>query len=74
MHDLRHFFTSSLIAAGCDIVTIQHALGHASATTTLNTYGHLMPSAEDRTRQAAQTMIMRIYGGCGPDADLPAAA
>jgi len=51
---LRHFFASGLIAAGCDVVTVQRALGHASATTTLNTYSHLWPTAEDRTRSAAE--------------------
>ncbi len=53
LHDLRHFYASGLIAAGCDVVTVQRALGHAKATTTLNTYAHLRPTAEDRTRQAA---------------------
>jgi len=54
LHDLRHFW---LIAAGCDVVTVQHALGHASATTTLSTYAHLWPNAEDRTRAAAEAML-----------------
>ena len=31
---------------------VQHAFGHASATTTLDTYGHLWPGDEDRIRQA----------------------
>lgn len=53
LHDLRHYFASGLIAAGCDVVTVQRALGHATATTTLNTYSHLWPNAEDRTRAAA---------------------
>jgi integrase len=53
LHDLRHFYASALIAAGCDVVTVQRALGHARATTTLNTYAHLWSTAEDRTRQAA---------------------
>jgi integrase len=37
LHELRHYFASGLIAAGCDVVTAQRALGHAKATTTLNT-------------------------------------
>lgn len=53
LHDLRHFYASGLIADGCDVVTVQRALGHAKATTTLNTYAHLWPTAEDRTRKAA---------------------
>jgi len=28
LHHLRHFFASGLIAAGCDVVTLQRALGH----------------------------------------------
>src|SRR2546426_10045424 len=44
-HDLRHTHASLLIAAGVHPKAIQSRLGHASITTTLNTYGHLMPSA-----------------------------
>jgi len=61
LHDLRHFYASGLIASGCDVVTVQRALGHSSATTTLSTYSHLWPSAEDRTRAAAQAMLAESY-------------
>jgi site-specific recombinase XerD len=37
----RHCNASALIAAGCDVVTVQRALGHSKATTTLDTYSHL---------------------------------
>lgn len=57
LHDLRHFYASGLIAQGCDVVTVQRAMGHASATTTLSTYSHLWPNAEDRTRNAAASLI-----------------
>jgi integrase len=63
LHDLRHFYASGLIAAGCDVVAVQRALGHATATTTLNTYSHLWPSAEDRTRKAAGEM----FAACAAD-------
>jgi integrase len=53
LHDLRHFYASGLIADGCDVVTVQHALGHSSPTITLGTYSHLWPKAEERTRAAA---------------------
>jgi len=39
------------------VVTVQRALGHASATVTLSTYAHLWPTAEDRTRAAAASML-----------------
>jgi integrase len=47
-HDLRHAFASMLISAGCSVKAVQHALGHASAATTLNLYAHLWPGDEDR--------------------------
>ena len=62
LHDLRHFYASGLIAAGCDVVTVQRALGHAKATTTLETYSHLWPSAEDKTRKAAATLAGEVLG------------
>ena len=43
LHDLRHFYASGLIRAGCDVVTVQRALGHSSAAITLTTYSHLWP-------------------------------
>jgi integrase len=57
LHDLRHFFASGLIADGCDVVTVQHALGHSSASITLNVHSHLWPKAEDRTRTAAANLM-----------------
>lgn len=57
LHDLRHFYASGLIAAGCDVVTVQRSLGHALPSITLNTYSHLWPSAEDKTRAAATGMM-----------------
>ena len=62
LHDLRHFYASGLIADGCDVVTVQRSLGHASATTTLNTYSHLWPTAEDRTRTAASHLARAALG------------
>lgn len=62
IHDLRHFYASGLIAAGCDVVTVQRALGHASATLTLGTYSHLWPTAEDRTRKAASALWSEVTG------------
>jgi integrase len=48
--------------SGCDVVTVQRALGHASATTTLNTCSHLWPTAEDRTRRAAEELFADSSG------------
>jgi integrase len=56
-HDLRHYLASLLIASGADIKTVQARLRHASATTTLNTYGHLWPDADESTRAAIAAVI-----------------
>ncbi len=51
-HDLRHYFASLLIASGSDVKVVQTRLRHASAKTTLDTYGHLWPDSDDSTRAA----------------------
>jgi len=56
-HQLRHFYASALIASGCSVVAVQHALGHSTPTETLNTYAHLWPTDEDRTRDAITSVL-----------------
>lgn len=62
LHDLRHYFASGLIAAGCHVVTVQRALGHSNAAITLGTYSHLWPDSDDRTRRAANAMFAEVLG------------
>ncbi len=42
-HDLRHSYTSLLIAQGENAKFIQSQLGHSSIQTTMDRYGHLLP-------------------------------
>ncbi|MFD6939644.1 tyrosine recombinase XerC [Streptomyces goshikiensis] len=56
-HDLRHYYASLLISKGSDIKTVQHRLRHASAKTTLDTYGHLWPDTEETTRSAVGSVM-----------------
>jgi integrase len=56
-HDLRHFAASTLIAAGSSVKAVQRFLGHTSAKTTLDVYGHLWPDEEDRTRAALDAAL-----------------
>ncbi|GAB2843441.1 tyrosine-type recombinase/integrase [Microbacterium insulae] len=60
LHTLRHTFASNLIAQGCDVVTVQRALGHSTPSITLNVYSHLWPSAEDKTRSATASFMGEI--------------
>ena len=57
IHDLRHFYASLLIRHGESVKVVQDRLGHASAMETLDTYGHLWPDSEDRTRAAVDAVL-----------------
>jgi integrase len=39
-----------LIRSGASVKVVQARLGHSSAKTTLDAYGHLFPDEQDRTR------------------------
>jgi integrase len=56
-HALRHFYASLLIRHGESIKVVQARLGHASAAETLDTYSHLWPDSEDRTRTAVDSVL-----------------
>lgn len=57
-HDLRHFFASLLIASGANVKVVQAKLRHASATTTLDCYGHLWPDSDEATRTAVEAVLV----------------
>lgn len=61
-HDLRHLFASLLIAHGASVKAVQAALGHKSASETLDTYSHLWPDDDDRSRDAVDL----AFGGKRP--------
>jgi integrase len=56
-HDLRHYYASLLIRHGESVKVVQSRLGHATAAETLDTYSHLWPDSEDRTRQAVDDVL-----------------
>ncbi|MEV5747157.1 site-specific integrase [Actinoallomurus sp. NPDC052308] len=51
-HDLRHPFASTALAGGVPISEVSRWLGHKSITTTVDLYGHLVPEAGGRARDA----------------------
>lgn len=56
-HDLRHYLASLLIADGADVKVVQARLRHASAKTTLDTYSHLWPDADESTRATVGAVL-----------------
>jgi integrase len=58
-HDLRHTYTSLLIAQGENVKFIQSQLGHASIQTTMDRYGHIIPN----TNHGAGERLDRLVFG-----------
>ncbi|WP_195915447.1 tyrosine-type recombinase/integrase [Streptococcus parasanguinis] len=48
IHDFRHSHASLLINQGEDYLVVKERLGHASITTTIDTYSHLYPSKQQK--------------------------
>jgi integrase len=59
-HDLRHFYAPALIAGGASVKQVQERLGHATAVITLETYAHLWPGDDDRTRDVIDAALSRL--------------
>lgn len=57
MHDLRHFHASALLEAGVPVTVVSRRLGHASATMTLDVYGHVLPAADADAAEQLETML-----------------
>lgn len=54
---LRHFYASAFIQHGESVKVVQKRLGHSSAVVTLDTYAHLWPDSDDRTRDAVEAAL-----------------
>jgi integrase len=73
-YDLWHTCASLLIAQGASVKAVQAQLGHATASITLDTYGHLFPSEMDTlgdrlelVRDAAVAQLGRTQRGPADD-------
>ena len=67
-HDLRHYLASLLIADGADVKVVQARLRHASAKTTLDTYSHLWPDADESTRATVGAVLAARVDSSGATA------
>lgn len=73
LHALRHYYASLLIRYGESVKTVQARLGHASAAETLDTYSHLWPDSDDRTREAVDS-VLGAAGTSSADTEIAARA
>lgn len=69
-HHLRHFFASTMLAAGCSLLEVSRWLGHKSIRITADTYGHLVPDSWNRGRKAMEDAMkpqLRVVEGGATD-------
>lgn len=59
LHDLRHTAASLMVQSGAHVKLVQHQLGHASASMTMDTYADLFPEDLGMLREA---MNLRFSG------------
>lgn len=59
LHECRHTFASLMIAAGVNAKALCDYMGHASITTTLDLYGHLMPGNENEAAGMLDAYLQR---------------
>lgn len=59
-HDLRHTYATNSIQEGDDLKTVQHNLGHATASFTLDVYGHVSEKMKNESANRAQALFDRI--------------
>ncbi len=59
-HDLRHSYAVAAIRSGDDIKTVQGNLGHATASFTLDKYGHVTEQMKRASADRMQQYIDRI--------------
>lgn len=59
-HDLRHTYAVTALQSGDDIKTVQENLGHATASFTLDVYGHVTEQMKQASAQRMQQTIERL--------------
>ena len=59
-HDLRHSYAVAAIRSGDDIKTIQGNLGHATASFTLDVYGHVTDQMKQASANRMNTFIKDV--------------
>ncbi|NQS91793.1 MAG: tyrosine-type recombinase/integrase [Chloroflexi bacterium] len=47
-HDLRHTAATHMLANGIDLLTVSRRLGHSMASTTLDTYAHMVSGTQEK--------------------------
>ena len=59
-HDLRHSYAVAAIKSGDDIKTVQENLGHATASFTLDVYGHVTDKMKQDSAARMEQFIKAV--------------
>ncbi|MBX3002849.1 MAG: site-specific integrase [Anaerolineales bacterium] len=59
-HDLRHTAASLMLNNGVDVLVVSRRLGHSRASITLDVYGHLIPSGQEKAAHVVENLISPI--------------
>lgn len=59
-HDLRHEFAVASLECGDDIKTVQENLGHATASFTLDVYGHVSQQMRQESAARMEKFIQAV--------------
>lgn len=62
LHELRHSYAVAAIESGDDIKTAQGNLGHATASFTLDVYGHLSQKMRQQSAERMEAFIRKVSG------------
>ena len=57
LHDLRHAFATTLLAAGVHPKVVSEALGHSSVAFTMDTYQHVLPTMGEQVASAIEAAL-----------------
>jgi integrase len=57
LHDLRHAFATTLLAAGVNVKVVSEALGHASTAFTMDVYAHVLPGMGEQVARAIEEAL-----------------
>ncbi len=60
MHDLRHFYASTLIKSGQSVKVVSDLLGHTDASMTLRVYSHLWPNDKATAMPAVDAALQTL--------------
>lgn len=59
LHDSRHSNATALIQAGVSPKVVQHRLGHADISTTLNIYTHVLPEMDAEAADVLDSLMIK---------------